>query len=404
MSVCFTLAVFLCTWMDWTNGIDIHLIPEYPVVNNTVILSVTGITGTIRSFSWYKGSNIQSVNQILIYFPGTSNPQVNGNQYFYRASAFPNGSLQITDLVMTDQGNYTVQTQTDIASQLTVYLHVYVPVTLPVVTSSTSQPQENETVTLTCTTANAERILWRRGSASLPSGVTLSSDNSTVTFTRINRKDAGEYHCEAVNPISTRTSNAYMLTVYYGPENLTIKGLVQVNVGSSLKLQCAADSLPAPQYSWKFNSSKLNITEDTLQIPEVIPQDQGNYTCEVFNSVTKRSASKSVTVIVNEKPPRNDNGPDNPLGVGAIVGIVIATVLVLALVFSLIYLLVIKKERNKSSSKMNPKATENGSTARNGAEMEEPEIQYSSINFGANRAHAAPKPVETTVYAEVKRP
>ncbi|KAM4703044.1 cell adhesion molecule CEACAM1-like [Rhinophrynus dorsalis] len=205
---------FLSVWMGWTSAIDIHLIPQYPVVNNTVILSVTGITGTLRSFGWYKGSNVASVNQILGYYPSTSYPQVIASQYFSRASGLPNGSLQITDLVTTDQGNYTVQTQTDIASQLTVYLHVYAPVTLPVVTSSTSQPQENENVTLTCTTANAERILWRRGSASLPSGVTLSSDNSTVTFTRINRKDAGEYHCEAVNPISTRTSNTYMLTVY----------------------------------------------------------------------------------------------------------------------------------------------------------------------------------------------
>ncbi|XP_075441120.1 cell adhesion molecule CEACAM4-like [Ascaphus truei] len=126
------LTVLLSLWMEVTSGFVIQRIPESPAVGQNVTLKVTGVTGTIQGFSWYKGSGTDSRNQILFYSPST-NTQVPGPQYFSRASPLPDGSLQISDLVTSDRGNYTVQIQTDTQLQYTVSLPLPgpLPETLP---------------------------------------------------------------------------------------------------------------------------------------------------------------------------------------------------------------------------------------------------------------------------------
>ncbi|XP_075439529.1 cell adhesion molecule CEACAM6-like isoform X3 [Ascaphus truei] len=341
---CFILTGLLSLWMEVTSGFVIQQIPESPAVGQSVTLKVTGVTGTVFGVSWYKGSGTDSRNQILFYNPST-NIQLPGPQYFFRASPLPDGSLQISDLVTSDRGNYTVQIQANTQLQYTVSLPVYESVTKPVVTASTSQPQENGTVTLTCGTANAERILWGRGSATLPPGARLSPNNRTVTFSKISRSDAGGYQCQAENPISKSLSDTYTLIVSYGPDDLTLTGSVLVAAGSPVSLQCGAGSVPPATYKWRHNGTALNTQQSELRIPGAEPQDGGNYTCEVYNSVTQRSAAISLYVTVN------------------------------------------------------------GHTDTGGAEMGEAEIQYSSVVFNARKGHPVQPPPQNqpdTVYAEVK--
>ncbi|KAM4652191.1 cell adhesion molecule CEACAM7-like [Discoglossus pictus] len=213
---CF-LTVFLSVWMDLTGGIDIQLIPQYPAVGQTVTLSVNGITGSLRQVTWYKGSSTDSSNQIFNYFLTNPPTLTNGPQYFSRAKALTNGSLQISQLTKEDHGNYTVQIQTEARLQLSVYLPVYERVTLPVVKPSINQPVENQPALLTCETTNAERIRWEKDQGSLPSGAILLSNNRSLNFPRISLSDAGSYRCEAVNPVSNRMSDPYTLTVCYDP-------------------------------------------------------------------------------------------------------------------------------------------------------------------------------------------
>ncbi|XP_075439528.1 cell adhesion molecule CEACAM8-like isoform X2 [Ascaphus truei] len=393
--------------MEVTSGFVIQQIPESPAVGQSVTLKVTGVTGTVFGVSWYKGSGTDSRNQILFYNPST-NIQLPGPQYFFRASPLPDGSLQISDLVTSDRGNYTVQIQANTQLQYTVSLPVYESVTKPVVTASTSQPQENGTVTLTCGTANAERILWGRGSATLPPGARLSPNNRTVTFSKISRSDAGGYQCQAENPISKSLSDTYTLIVSYGPDDLTLTGSVLVAAGSPVSLQCGAGSVPPATYKWRHNGTALNTQQSELRIPGAEPQDGGNYTCEVYNSVTQRSAAISLYVTVNETAAGHKNDSLTP---GAIAGIV-AALLVVALAVSLIYLLVLKKKHKKRSDHISPKQPEPksvcaraGHTDTGGAEMGEAEIQYSSVVFNARKGHPVQPPPQNqpdTVYAEVK--
>eukprot|EP00079_Xenopus_tropicalis_P037220 XP_017950991.1 PREDICTED: carcinoembryonic antigen-related cell adhesion molecule 8-like [Xenopus tropicalis] len=297
----YLLTVSLSAWMDGAHGIGVQLIPQYPVVSQSVTLSVTGVTGTIRQFSWYKGSSADTNNQIFSVIP-SANSVTKGPQYFPRANWLPNGSLQISGLVPTDQGNYTVLMYTaESTTQDTVSLPVYEPVSSSGISTDNKEPQENQPVTLTCSANNAEQILWSKNGVPLPPGLTLSADNRTLTFPRISRSDTGQYRCEASNAVSKIISDPYTLTVNYGPENLKIKGTLQVTSGYSTSLECSADSVPAPTYQWKFNGTNLESQTNTLYIQQATPESAGNYTCIGTNSVTKLSRETSVYVSVNGK-------------------------------------------------------------------------------------------------------
>ncbi|CAH2319038.1 carcinoembryonic antigen-related cell adhesion molecule 8-like [Pelobates cultripes] len=389
--------------MQPISALSIQLIPQYPAVGQSVTLSVTGINGTIRVFSWYKGPNINADNQILSYIPSANPPQTNGNQYFSRARGLPNGSLLISDLVITDRGIYTVSVQTEKGpNQESVNLTVYIPVTKPVIRANSSLVKENDTATLTCETENAERIAWGRSNGRLPSAITLSNDNRTLTFSSIKRLDSGDYYCEAENVINKIKSDIYTLTVNYGPENLIITGpngiesLFNLTVGTSLSLRCSAVSFPPPTYHWKHNEIDLRKYDSILTL-DLSLKENGSYTCTASNSKTNITVATSVVVIVYDRTLTPETTGLSGDKIGIIIGIVVA-IIVVALIAALIYLFVIQKARQKNSNKKNQTtdvsvtpSSGNGHADQYGTENE---IQYSSVNFTARPGRQPPSQAE----------
>ncbi|CAI9564847.1 unnamed protein product [Staurois parvus] len=138
----------------------------------------------------------------------------------------------------------------------------------PTITTSSSLPKEKDSVTLTCTSTNAERILWSRvpSGAPLPSGATLSQDNRTVSFSRIHRSDSGGYRCQASNPVSTENSDPVTMTVAYGPENVKVK--YKSSSKSLLLLECSADSVPPATYHWRLNGTDIKQQQSQLQVAQ----------------------------------------------------------------------------------------------------------------------------------------
>ncbi|XP_040182551.1 carcinoembryonic antigen-related cell adhesion molecule 1-like [Rana temporaria] len=121
------VSVLLGVLVDVSGGMmSVQLIPQNPVIGGSVTMSVTGITGKIKSFVWCKGPNTDRDYQILTYspFPG-ANPTIPGRLFHSRMTPFPNGSLQISNLNRTDEGNYIVKMQADNYGDTPVYLKIY---------------------------------------------------------------------------------------------------------------------------------------------------------------------------------------------------------------------------------------------------------------------------------------
>ncbi|XP_073458210.1 cell adhesion molecule CEACAM8-like [Aquarana catesbeiana] len=338
------VSVLLGVMVDVSGGMtSIQLIPQNPVIRGSVTMSVTGITGRIQSITWYKGPNTNREYQILTYITGDKNPIIPGPLYNSRMTPFPDGSLQISNLNMTDEGNYIVKIHTTTnQSDTPVYLKIYDVVGKPTITAPTSPPKENDTVTLTCTSTNAERIVWSR----VPSGATLSSDNRTISFLRINRMNSGDYQCEAENLVSKKTSDPYTLTIAYGPENVKI--IVQSLGYSAILLTCSADSVPRPSYQW-FNGTYLIVQENTFHIDGANLDNELTYTCVVSNPVTQHTATASLYMkadIATALCQTSGSG----LGVGEIAGIVLGTVCGLFILEVIVYFVLKAKRKTPSST------------------------------------------------------
>ncbi|XP_040182827.1 carcinoembryonic antigen-related cell adhesion molecule 19-like isoform X2 [Rana temporaria] len=121
------VTVLLGVLVDVSSGMmSIQLIPQNPVIGGSVTLSVTGNTGTIRSFFWYKGSEMYFPCHILSYSPHKETPLTTGPMYNHRLTAFPNGSLLISNLTSTDQGHYVVKADLEeMVDEAFILLHVY---------------------------------------------------------------------------------------------------------------------------------------------------------------------------------------------------------------------------------------------------------------------------------------
>ncbi|XP_053546846.1 carcinoembryonic antigen-related cell adhesion molecule 6 isoform X1 [Bombina bombina] len=395
---CLFQAVLISLWMDVISGFGIQLVPQDPQVGQNVTLSVTGIKGTIKSFTWYKGETADTDNQI---FFNINNNIALGAQNFSRANGLPNASLHISDLMKTDQGYYTVTVQTMNKSEATILLLVYESVLKPKVTVSTPNPLKNEEFRLICNTTNAEEIWWYKDNVTLFNGVNISQGNSTINFSSLKLSDEGNYVCEARNRVSNNCSDPYNLIVHYGPVNISIEGTLNMSTNSHFSLKCAAFSVPTPKYKWSHNGSYLQ--QDTVSVERATLDDQGNYTCEAYNSVTNMSVVTSVYVTIYDST-QNPNEADTS---AQTVGIVVAVVLlVIVLVIALIYLLVIRRRNTKTTApNSNASASgvvENDRTTIPGIQMAEHEIQYSSLEFAGRGQRMKPDP-EPTMYAEVRR-
>ncbi|XP_073513814.1 cell adhesion molecule CEACAM7-like [Phyllobates terribilis] len=211
----FTLAGVFCLWMTSTTGIKIELIPPHPLLDESVLLHVTHIDASIRTFSWFRGELARTQYQILSYNRRDDPPESPGPLYFPRVSSFPNASLKISNLHTEDQDYYTVQvSMNDGQDRSTVQLYVYELVTKPIIKPSTTYAIRDETFRLECATIYSVKIQWGRTGKPIPPGVIRSPDNRTITFPNLRRSDAGKYWCEAESPINKMISDIYTLSVY----------------------------------------------------------------------------------------------------------------------------------------------------------------------------------------------
>uniref|UniRef100_H3AR10 Ig-like domain-containing protein n=1 Tax=Latimeria chalumnae TaxID=7897 RepID=H3AR10_LATCH len=237
--------------------------------------------------------------------------------------------LTIPHLLENNTGNYSCQTfnsitrRYDIATQA---IEVYEPVSKPTISSNDSTPVEfNDTVTLTCSASdkNGSFAWWRDNQPVSSSGrFLLSNNNQTLTISEILRTDNGPYTCNASNAVSTNSSDKFSLNISYGPDSPKISispNSTELSVGSDILFSCAADSNPPATFTWFLNNTSLNENGQSLTITKIQQNNTGNYSCQAFNSDTKRynTATRAVqvlevlqntTISFNNSSPVTENG------------------------------------------------------------------------------------------------
>ncbi|KAK1155147.1 carcinoembryonic antigen-related cell adhesion molecule 5-like, partial [Acipenser oxyrinchus oxyrinchus] len=182
----------------------------------------------------------------------------------------------------------------------------------PTVRSNVTDPVEfNDTVSLTCTASGSDvSYRWFNGSSVVSDSerIHLSDDNKTLTIPGVLRSDDGTLYCYVFNPVSNSTSEPFHLIVSYGPEEASIMAPDLAANGSAITLTCSAHSQPPSHYTWYLNG-KQTANGSQYMIDHVSADNEGNYTCVAWNSVTGRNSSaiKELTVIapianINVKP------------------------------------------------------------------------------------------------------
>ncbi|XP_035868674.1 carcinoembryonic antigen-related cell adhesion molecule 21-like [Phyllostomus discolor] len=129
------------------------------------------------------------------------------------------GSLLLKKVTKRDAGIYTVAVEKENSQtligyvKLSVYRHVRKP-TLRI--SNTTATEDKDAVVFTCY-SNAHTIQWLFNGTELQptERMKLSQDHRSLTIDPVKREDAGNYQCEASNPISSVASVALELNVKF---------------------------------------------------------------------------------------------------------------------------------------------------------------------------------------------
>nr|XP_023399788.1 carcinoembryonic antigen-related cell adhesion molecule 21-like [Loxodonta africana] len=159
-----------------------------------------------------------------------------------RKTIYPNGSLLFQNVTLENTENYILQiTKTNGDKEILAgQIRVYQSVTKPSIQASNTAVTEHEgPVTLTCLTNHTGiSIHWvfQGQILQLAERMMLSQDNSSLTTDPIRRRDAGEYHCEVSNPVSSSKSDLLILTMNRDdsvPESsgLLVRAIASIVVG-----------------------------------------------------------------------------------------------------------------------------------------------------------------------------
>ncbi|XP_044524503.1 carcinoembryonic antigen-related cell adhesion molecule 5-like [Gracilinanus agilis] len=288
--------------------------PSIAVVGENVLLSLHGLQeGSFSTLTWYQG--LDFLDAVLSYSADTGTVTT-GLAFTLRESLQPNGSLIINGVSLTDSGNYSVLVHSrgsGLMSATGSFRVFEMPSKPTIFWEGRSDVVEFQTPgRFSCVSQDVGvNIQWFLNNTHLPLGphLSLSSDNRTLTFDNVTRRDTGYYQCEVWNLVGAQSSDSAYLLVYYGPDQVMIVSNngsvwvdnIAVEISSNLTLQCLAESNPDPNYTWFFNESSQLGYGTNYFISNVSSIHEGSYRCSVENRVTSRSSSASVIVRVFEK-------------------------------------------------------------------------------------------------------
>ncbi|XP_066015791.1 hemicentin-1-like isoform X2 [Pocillopora verrucosa] len=225
-----------------------------------------------------------------------------------------NRLLTISNVNRTDSGHYRCVAKNSLGNNTSNVSAINIQYK-PEITSHPKSVdiQEGGNVTFSCNyTANpSPTTSWTKDESPITndSRISYSVVNKVLTITNVNRKDSGEYRCEASNKLGNDTSEAAELNVKYRPEITKHPQNVTVAERNNVTLTCNATGNPEPQFSWfkventVKSNNRINMSAKTshLTITDVNRHDSGGYLCVAHNEVGN-DTSIIVILDVQYKP------------------------------------------------------------------------------------------------------
>ncbi|KAL1790649.1 vascular endothelial growth factor receptor 2 [Sigmodon hispidus] len=132
---------------------------------------------------------------------------------------------------------------------------------------------------------------------------------STLTIDSVTRSDQGLYICAASSGLMVKRNSTFVQvhTKPFIAFDSSMESLVEVTVGSQVRIPVKHLSYPAPDIKWYRNGKPIesNFTMtvgDELTIMEVSERDAGNYTIVLTNPISMEKQSHVVSLVVNVPP------------------------------------------------------------------------------------------------------
>ncbi|XP_051018436.1 carcinoembryonic antigen-related cell adhesion molecule 3-like [Acomys russatus] len=206
-----------CIHPSTTGQLIIEPVPLNIVDGSNALLVVHNMPEKIRAFYWYKWVGILYKN-LISGDEITTNKRIMGPAYSGRETMYPNGSLLLQNVTQEDTGFYTLRTlNMQYEDQEThAQIHIYKPVTQPFIQVTNTTVRVQSSVVLTCVSPDTGiSIQWffNDQNLKLTERMTQSSTKCQLTIDPVRMEDAGEYQCEASNPVSFMTSFRVTLDV-----------------------------------------------------------------------------------------------------------------------------------------------------------------------------------------------
>ncbi|XP_034548782.1 protein turtle homolog A [Notolabrus celidotus] len=190
-----------------------------------------------------------------------------------------------------------------------------------------------ESLTLSCGAHGNPRptVVWHKDESRIEKHEKIKVLNGTLSMASVTRNISGVYTCHVSNTEGNLTHTTQLQVkgppiIIISPEDTTL------NMSQDAVLQCQADAYPSNlTYEWvkqgqnvyhieSLKSRVKVLVDGTLLIPNLIPEDAGNYTCIPTNGIlTPPSASAHLKVKHPARVGRMSRETYLPSGMGGVI-------------------------------------------------------------------------------------
>ncbi|XP_042343724.1 uncharacterized protein igsf9b [Plectropomus leopardus] len=251
---------------------------------------------------------------ILIKF-GVYAPRVHPN-YKGRVSLTRGASLLVERLTLEDEGWFECRIllldreKDDFRNGTWTFLSITAPPVFIKTPPTFVEVLLGDSLTLSCGAHGNPRptVVWHKDESRIEKHEKIKVLNGTLSLASVTRNISGVYKCHVSNSEGNLTHSTQLQVkgppiIIISPEDTTL------NMSQDAVLQCQADAYPSNlTYEWlkqgqnvyhieSLKSRVKVLVDGTLLIPNLIPEDAGNYTCIPTNGLlTPPSASARLKV------------------------------------------------------------------------------------------------------------